>query len=61
MIKPEIFAEYILPVTSRNLFNLIFSASAGYEMPIGNYRLGEFDMVDFMAGPYLSFGIGIRP
>jgi hypothetical protein len=61
MIKPEVFAEYSLPVTNRNLFNLIFSASAGYEMPIGNYRLGEFDMVDFMAGPYLSFGIGIRP
>jgi len=61
MVKPEVFAEYSLPISNRKLFNLVFSAAAGYEMPIGNYRLGEFDMVDFMAGPYLTFGLGIKP
>lgn len=61
MAKPEIFAEYGLPMTDRKFFDLVFTASAGYELPLGGYRLGEFDMVDYMAGPYLSLGIGIRP
>lgn len=61
MIKPEVFAEYNVPIVNRSLFDLILTVAGGYEMPVGNYRLGEFDMVDFMAGPYVSFGIGIRP
>ncbi len=61
MLKPELFAEYELPVSKRKFFNLVFSAAGGYELPVGNYRLGELDMVDFMAGPYVSFGIGIKP
>lgn len=61
MLKPEVFAEYGIPMTKRKYFDLMLSASFGYEVPIGNYRLGELDMVDFMAGSYLTFGIGIRP
>ena len=61
MLKPEVFVEYGLSITKRNYFDLMLSASFGYEVPIGNYRLGELDMVNFMAGSYLTFGIGIRP
>lgn len=61
MVKPEVFAEYGLPMTKRKLFDFVFTAAAGYELPVGGYRLGEFDMVNYMAGPYVSFGIGIRP
>lgn len=61
MMKPEIFAEYGIPMTKRKFFDLVFTAAAGYEMPVGGYRLGEFDMVKYMAGPYLNFGIGVRP
>ncbi len=61
MVKPEIFAEYGLLMTKRKLFDLVFTAAAGYELPVGGYRLGEFDMVNYMAGPYVSFGIGVRP
>ncbi len=61
MLKPEVFAEYGVPMTKRKLFDLVFTAAAGYEVPLGNYKLGDFSMSSFMAGPYLSFGIGIRP
>lgn len=61
MVKPEIFAEYGIPMTKRKLFDLVFTAAAGYEIPIGNYKLGDLSMSSFMAGPYLSFGVGVRP
>jgi hypothetical protein len=61
MLKPEVFAEYGLPMTKRKLFDLVFTAAAGYEVPLGNYKLADFGMSSFMAGPYLSFGIGVRP
>ena len=61
MFKPEIFAEYGVPMTKRKYFDLMLSASFGYELPFGNYQLGGLDMVNFMAGSYLTFGIGIRP
>jgi len=61
MLKPEIFAEYGVPMTKRKYFDLMFYASFGYELPIGNYRLGELDMVNFMSGSYVTFGVGIRP
>lgn len=61
MLKPEVFVEYGIPMTSRKLFDLVFTAAAGYEVPLGNYRLGDYNMSSFMAGPYLSFGIGVRP
>lgn len=61
MLKPEIFAEYGVPMTKRKLFDLVFTAAAGYEVPLANYKLGDFSMSSFMAGPYLSFGVGVRP
>ncbi len=61
MIKPELFAEYGVPMTKRKLFDLVFMASAGYEIPLANYRLGRFDMASYMAAPYVSFGVGVRP
>ncbi|MDR7129634.1 hypothetical protein J2X69_001979 [Algoriphagus sp. 4150] len=61
MLKPEVFAEYGIPMTKRKMFDLVFTASAGYEIPLANYRLGNLSMSSFMAGPYLSFGVGVRP
>lgn len=61
MIKPQVFAEYGLPMTQRKLFDLVFSVSAGYELPLANYRLADLEMSSFMSAPYLSFGIGVRP
>ncbi len=61
MLKPEIFAEYGIPMTKRKIFDLVFTAAAGYEAPLGNYKLGDFALSSFMAGPYLSFGVGVRP
>ncbi len=61
MLKPEIFAEYGIPMTNRKFFDLMLMASFGYELPVGNYKLGNFDMFDFMGGSYLTFGLGIRP
>lgn len=61
MLKPEVFAEYAIPMTKRKLFNMVFTAAVGYEVPLANYKLGDFKMSSFMAGPYMSFGIGLRP
>jgi hypothetical protein len=61
MLKPEVFAEYAIPMTKRKLFNMVFTAAVGYEVPLANYKLGDFSMSSFMAGPYMSFGIGLRP
>ncbi|MFC3415030.1 hypothetical protein [Algoriphagus hitonicola] len=61
MAKPELMVEYGMPVTKRKLFDLVFSASFGYELALANYRLGEFDMANYMSAPYLMFGIGVRP
>jgi hypothetical protein len=61
MAKPELMVEYGIPVSRNNLFDLVVSASAGYEAALGNYRLGELDMASFVSAPFLGFGIGIRP
>lgn len=61
MAKPEVMVEYGMPVTKRKLFDVVFSASLGYELPLANYRLAGFDMADYMSAPYLMFGIGVRP
>ncbi|GMQ28447.1 hypothetical protein [Algoriphagus confluentis] len=61
MIKPEVFLEYGLPLTKRKLFDLVFSASAGYELAFPGYSLGEISMNQYMSGSYLLFGIGVRP
>lgn len=61
MLKPEVFLDYEIPMSKRKLFDLVFTSSVGYELPIGRYKLGEFDMINYLAGPYLSLGIGIKP
>jgi hypothetical protein len=61
MAKPEIMLEYSLPMTERKFFELVFSGSAGYEMAFPGYKLGNSTMNNYLSGPYLIFGIGIRP
>lgn len=61
MAKPEVFLEYGVPIGKRNLFDVILTSSFGYELPLANYKLGDFNMSGYMSAPYLSFGIGIRP
>ncbi|WP_225587006.1 hypothetical protein [Algoriphagus sp. Y33] len=61
MLKPEVFAEYGIPMTRRKLFDLVLTVAAGYEIPLANYKLGDLSMSGYMAGPYLSFGVGVRP
>ncbi|WP_236032802.1 hypothetical protein [Algoriphagus pacificus] len=61
MAKPELFVEYGIPMGKRNLFDLVLNTSVGYELPLANYKLGDLSMSSYMAAPYLSFGIGLRP
>lgn len=61
MGKPELILEYGLPMTNRKFFDLVFSVSGGYELALSNYRLGELSMSEYVSGPFLMFGIGVRP
>ncbi len=61
MTKPELIFEYGIPVTNRNLFDIVLSASAGYELALGNYRLGELGMSKFLSGPMVGLSVGVRP
>lgn len=61
MAKPELLVEYGIPMTKRKLFDVVLSASAGYEVALGNYRLGELGMADFLTGPIVGFSVGVRP
>jgi hypothetical protein len=61
MVKPEVLIEYGLPMTSRKFFDLVFSASAGYEAAFPGYKLGGLPMQDYLSSPFLTFGIGLRP
>lgn len=61
MIKPEFLIEYGIPMTERKLFDLVFSASAGYETGIPGMKLGGFSMSDYISSPFLTFGVGVRP
>ena len=61
MAKPEVLVEYGIPMTNRKLFDLVLSASAGYELALGNYRLGELGMSRFLSGPIVGFSVGVRP
>lgn len=61
MAKPEILLEYGIPMTERRIFDLVISATAGYEAGFPGYKLGGFSMNDFMSAPFLTFGIGVRP
>jgi len=61
MAKPEIMLEYSAPMTKRKFFELVLSTSAGYEMAFPEYNLGKSTMNNYLSGPYLMFGIGLRP
>lgn len=61
MAKPELIFEYGIPMTKRNIFDLVVSASAGYELALGNYRLGELGMAQFLTGPMVGLTVGVRP
>lgn len=61
MAKPELIFEYGIPMTNRNIFDLVVSASAGYELALGNYRLGELSMAKFLTGPMVGLSVGVRP
>lgn len=61
MAKPELLLEYGLPFTKRNLFDIVVSASFGYELALGNYRLGELGMSKFLSGPVVGLTVGVRP
>lgn len=59
--KPEVFLEYGLPVQDGKLFDLVFSTSLGYELPLANFKLAELGMASFIAAPYWNISVGIRP
>lgn len=61
MAKPELYMAYTLPLSSSNFFSTVMSVHAGYETPLGRYRLGDLSMSKYMSSPYLQFSIGIRP
>ena len=60
-LKPELLLEYGLPMTKRKIFDVVFSTSAGYEQAIPGFKLGGLSMNPYQSGPFLTFGIGIRP
>ena len=60
-LKPELLLEYGLPMTKRKIFDVVFSTSAGYEQAIPGYKLGGVSMNSYQSGPFLTFGVGIRP
>lgn len=60
MAKPEIFISYAMPLFNRS-FHLVYSVHSGYELPLSRYRLGELTMANYLSGPYVQFGLGLRP
>jgi hypothetical protein len=60
MAKPELYFAYGVPVLGGSS-RLMFSVHGGYELPLSNYKLEDLSMFNYMANPYLQFGIGIRP
>lgn len=61
MVKPEFLIEYGIPMTNRKIFDLVLTASGGYELGFPNYKLGDLEMNSFMKGSFLTFGLGVRP
>ncbi|KEO72527.1 outer membrane protein [Anditalea andensis] len=61
IIKPEVYVAYAMPLSQNHSTDLIYSIFAGYEMPVGGYRLADLGMRKYIAGPYIQFGLGIRP
>lgn len=59
--KPELFVAYIMPISSQNIFDLVYTFHTGYELPLSSFSLADLDVTKYMGGPYLQFSIGIRP
>jgi hypothetical protein len=60
-LKPEVLVEYGLPMTKRKLFDLVFATSVGYEQAFPAFKLGGVSMNAYQSGPFVTFGLGIRP
>ena len=60
-LKPEVIVEYGLPMTNRKLFDLILTTSAGYEQAFPAFKMGGVSMNSYQSGPFVTFGVGIRP
>lgn len=60
-LKPEVLVEYGLPMTKRKLFDLVFTSTAGYEQAFPAFKLGGVSMNSYQSGPFVTFGLGIRP
>jgi len=60
-LKPEVLVEYGLPMTKRKLFDLVFTTTAGYEQAFPAFKLGGVSMNSYQSGPFVTFGVGIRP
>lgn len=61
LLKPELLLEYGLPMTKSKFFDLVFSATAGYEAAFPGYNLGGLSMNGYQSVPFISFGVGVRP
>ena len=61
LLKPEVLLEYGLPMTKSKFFDLVFSTTAGYEAAFPGYKLGGLAMNAYQSGPFISFGLGVRP
>lgn len=61
MVKPEVYVGYGLPLALGKFFKIFTAIHAGYEQPVGAYRLGDLGMGSYMSNPYVQFSIGIRP
>jgi hypothetical protein len=61
MAKPEAYLAYGIPLTKEKQFDLVLGIHAGYEVPLGAYRLGGLSMYSYMSNPYLQVSLGIRP
>ncbi|WP_230981450.1 hypothetical protein [Echinicola salinicaeni] len=61
MAKPEAFLSYASSLSKKSQLALKYSITAGYEIPLANYKLADVSMSSYLAGPFLQFGLGIRP
>lgn len=61
MAKPEVYLAYALSLSKKDKVDLVLSLNGGYELPIGQYKLGDVSMSKYMSSPYLQLGVGVRP
>src|SRR5690606_29718461 len=59
--KPEVYLAYLMPLSNKSIFNLVYAVHTGYELPLTNFKLADVEMRKYMGGPYLHFSVGVRP